>query len=337
MPSNETGNAPKGSDEPSTNNSNDYGLRLEDQQNDFVLDFLYHDAPRVASFLAQFGTYGVPQQSKTGEFAKRSSATKTGGSAGIDVPIVAKGQASVEYTVTDDTQQSAETTWDPLWANARKLLDFLEERDLIQRDIWKARVGQFVLAKGALIFLDLAMLKQAWEKPSIKKQVMSGVPSGGKARQEALKKIGVPPDFEFQFLFDLLSIMPHSLQATVLSDQGGVWCCLSEQHLVGLASDLLLKHGAFIPGEWSILGALDATMDPQRVPSPGEPATRSLDDLVADLVPTVVGKLAAQMAPVARNMMGRPRDTFGVTPILIFREVSPSPPVSSIPSEGRQE
>lgn len=164
MPSNETDNEQTKSDEPLTNNSNNSSPQQDDQQNDFVLDFLYHDAPRVASFLAQFGTYGVPQQSKTGQAAKRVGATKTGGAAGIDVPAVAKGQASLEYTSTDDTQRTEETTWDPLWANARALLDFLEERDMIQRDIWKARVGQFVLAKGALIFLDLAMLKGAWEQ-----------------------------------------------------------------------------------------------------------------------------------------------------------------------------
>src|SRR4051812_46572171 len=115
MPSNETESVPKKSDEPSMSSSSDSRPQLEDQQSDSVLDFLYHDAPRVASFLAQFGTYGVPQQSRSGELAKRGSTTKTGGAAGIDVPAIAKGQASLDYTVTNDTQRSEETTWDPLW------------------------------------------------------------------------------------------------------------------------------------------------------------------------------------------------------------------------------
>jgi len=57
MPSNETGNEQKKSDEPLTINLSGSSPQPEGQQSDSVLDFLYHDAPRVASFLAQFGTW----------------------------------------------------------------------------------------------------------------------------------------------------------------------------------------------------------------------------------------------------------------------------------------
>ncbi len=63
--------------------------------------------------------------------------------------------------------EASERIYDPLWTNARVLLDYLAERDMIQRDIWEARMGQFVLAKGSIVVLDLGMLKNVWVKPTI--------------------------------------------------------------------------------------------------------------------------------------------------------------------------
>src|SRR5689334_5905230 len=122
MPSNEIDREQTKSDEASTSNSSDSKRQQESPQSVSVLDYLYHDVPRVASYLAQFGNYGVPQQSKTGQIAKRGSVTKTGVAAGVDVPLVAKGGTTHETTTTNDQQRNEETTWDPLWANATSLL-----------------------------------------------------------------------------------------------------------------------------------------------------------------------------------------------------------------------
>src|ERR1700682_1288268 len=96
MPSNETDSEQKKSAEPLTTNSNDSSPPQEDQRNNSVYDFLYHDARRVGSFLAQFELQGVPQQSRASESFEKSSTTRTASSAGIDVISLAKGQLARE-------------------------------------------------------------------------------------------------------------------------------------------------------------------------------------------------------------------------------------------------
>lgn len=80
------------------------------------------------------------------------------------------GQATVYSTTSVDEHDTAERTCNPLWTRARTLLNYLTYDGMICRDIWEARLGQFVLVKGALIVLDASLLKAAWDKPEIEDQ-----------------------------------------------------------------------------------------------------------------------------------------------------------------------
>lgn len=284
-----------------------------------VFDFLYHDARRVGSFLAQFEMYGVPAQVRATESAGRTATTRLSGQAGANLLTAVKANAALDLAVADDERDAAERTYDPLWTNARALLDYLFERDLIRRDLWDARVGQFVLASGSLIVLDVAMLKAAWDKPSVKKLVTQGaqVPAA-----KGHRKGHAAPPSQAQLLIELLTVLPHSLQAHLLGADYSVWCSLSESSLVGMSSDLVLKHGALVPGEWHILGVLDAQPDVIGESEETSAVAAALDAAVAGTAGTAVGTLAAQLAPVVRQLLGRPRPSFGMTPLLIFREVS---------------
>lgn len=299
MPSPEIRSAPKRSAEPPQSGESASEPLPEDPARRSVFDFLFHDARRVGSFLAQFETYGVPSQVKATEGIGSTGTTKTATSGKLSLPALAQGQLSKDVSVADELREATERTYDPLWTNARALLDYLSEQDLLQRDIWEARIGQFVLASGTLVILDLAMLKNAWDKPVIKRKIQ---------QQEE----------NAQFLLELLSIMPHSLQASRFGENFGVWCSLPEESLVGQSSDLVLKHGALVPGNWSMLGIVDATPDPK----PGEGEGENMDDVVAREAGSMVGTFAAQLAPMTRDLLGRPRTSFGITPLLIFRQVS---------------
>jgi hypothetical protein len=82
--------------------------------------------------------------------------------------------------------------------------------------------------------------------------------------------------------------------------------------MIGSVGDLSLKHGTDIPGQWNMLGILDA------MPSP----------IPAQIMIPYTG-IAEHMAPTIKNfsnmgrtMLGRPPEAFGATTLLIFREVS---------------
>lgn len=287
-----------------------------------VYDFLYHDARRIGSFLSQFEAHGLPSSVKATSGAGRGTNTKTAFSGSGKIPVIIQGSVGHETTTSDEIKDSIERTFDPLWMNARSLLDYLQSQDLIQRDIWAARIGQFALVQGTMIFLDMGLLRNSWDKPSVKKKFIDGFaePNPAANRNERRRnRQRSNEDPEGQFVYDVISSFPHPIQSYIVGENFTVWITLAEASLAYTSSDLVLKHGALVPGVWSMLGIVDAFPDVQHEPTEENP---SVDDVVAGLVSPSVGNLAATMAPVARSMIGRPRTAFGMTPLMIFREVS---------------
>ena len=158
MPSNETNNEQMKSDAAPKSGESGSGRPREGQKSNSVYDFLYHDARRIASFLAQFETYGVLQQVKATEVAARTESAKHGLTTGLSVAIARAGTAQ-DVTTGSEERDSAERTYDPLWTNARTLLNYLADREMIVRDLSQAQIGQFVLVTGNLAAFDLGIFE----------------------------------------------------------------------------------------------------------------------------------------------------------------------------------
>ena len=304
----------------------------EDQENGSVFDFLYNDTRRVSSFLSQFDPSGymdkIVHRDGVVKSRKRGFKVGLGGGASI-VGTGGQGSVSFEKGPSDEGSESLERSYDPLWANAIALLDYLDERGIIRRGLSEARIGHFVLVKGQIMLLDLAMLKGAWEKGPIQKLIRNGMqdaqPEANRAerrKQSSTGKSQTNTAFEqTELLVSLLSIFPHSIQARMIAANVNVWSTLDADSIVGKSGDLILKHGTLIGGEWSMLGVLDAfPYDPEFKLESGEDE----GDMFARIAETGVGALAARLAPAARAVMGRPPSAFGMTPLLIFRDVSGS-------------
>ena len=264
-----------------------------------VYDFLYHDPRRIASFLSQFTQYGQPQSLSRSESTGENASTRN----------VVTGKAIIlagsgETAASESASQALTTTYDPLWQNALALLDYLHQRRLIQRDVARARIGQFVLVQGELDVVNLGTLGRAWNESSFKKLALAaaGVAPG--------KRKGQHRD-EVEAGLSFIKLLPHSIHAT-LRGVVSVWCCLQSAGMVVSADDLLLKHGVIVQGSWTLLGILDA--GPDLRPTASE--SSGVDDLV---------DLMRSLAPAARKLLGRPSDHYGVTPLLIFRETGQPP------------
>ncbi|WP_299724694.1 hypothetical protein [Devosia sp.] len=286
-----------------------------------VFDFIYHDAPRVASFLAQFDSSGhLTQIAQSAHITRvRDEGDKTTGTLGI-----VSGETT--KAASDEFGKESQRVYDPTWANARVLLDYLDEAGKIQRDISKAQIGQFVLASGSLSLSDLRLMEKTWRLPSVKKLMTNGAESQNKlppiakgqrnnselllarkAAEEAQKAVQGGIDL----FFDLITILPHTIQAR-LSGNTPTWCSLSREGMTFEASDIVLKYGAEIPGEWNILGILDAQPD-----TPGQ--SGEVDWGQGE---EIAAKMVGIIAPITRNMLGRPGYCYGVTPLLVFRVVA---------------
>lgn len=269
-----------------------------DSQENSVFDFLYHDPQRIASFLSQFDENGHLTQ--VVQKAGKKSATNDSGqlSARLGVPFVGGGDANLSTTNTQSAEREGQRTYDPVWANSLLLLEYLTDQNFIQRHLPNANMGQFVLVKGNLWVIDLGLMKDIFSNPTVQ-GFLTSQSGAATAQQTIAMTMGV----------SLVTVIPHVTQAVLSAPSGLTWSSLNPAGLTMPAADLLMKHGFSIGGKWSILGVLDAVPDKALPPAPP-----------ASLGPYVTGLVS--MAPSIRPMLGRPSDAYGITPLLIFREVS---------------
>ena len=303
--------------------------------NAFVLDFLYHDSRRIASFLSQFDELGHLQRvTQTDESAaKEKEGSITGGSLGVPGTL---GKHEKGKTASSWESETAQRVYDPFWANARRFLDLLTEGDMIQRDIENARIGQFVLSTGSLIILDNSMLRAIWDQPAVSKFIKAQEKAAAEAQaadQDALEPINrkqrraeqskarktrpeTPEVSETELALALMPHMPHSGQLHIVTDDFAVWAAAADEALVAPMSELILKHGQKVAGQWSMLGILDA------LPWEQAEMMNPLEMVRVGMTQESISNAALQMAPAIRRALGRPLLSYGMTPLLVFREVS---------------
>jgi hypothetical protein len=304
----------------------------DDQNTDSVFDFLYHDARRVGSFLAQFDHFGHLQQVSAKENAakggKRGYSLKLGG----NLPALPGSIEGTEGSLTFSRDSSVgseglERVYDPLWTNALALLDYLDERGLIHRDVTTGRLGQFVIATGQLSILNMVLLPKIWESKAVRdmsvrqysenaRQQWAANPENGALKGSERSKMQnavVAAAIEMAKAgMDVLPSFPHSAQCTISGANASVWSTLSAEGLVGTVADLSLKHGTEIPGEWHLLGVLDAQPNPvaeQTVVA----STGTLQHF---------GNVIKNFSNLGRTLLGRPPEAYGVTALLLFRKVA---------------
>jgi len=278
-----------------------------------VFDFLYHDARRIASFLSQFDAAGYLKEIVLGQSVERakqrSGIAKASG--GVPAVLLAGGEHSTETSAS--YEDKSQRIYDPVWANALSFLDLLDEKNMINKDISSANMGQFVLCSGSLSMTDLKLMERIWKLSSVQAlmKLSQSEPGNRKQRRAKGKPISNSTN-EIDLVIDLLGVLPHTIQAKISGNQN-IWCSLTEDGMSTLPSDITLKHGTSIPGIWHVLGILDAKPE-IRIDLEQEPDLSDGQELAA--------KVMTMLGPVAQNFLGRPEDHYGITPLLIFRRVA---------------
>ena len=291
----------------------------------FVLDFLYHDSRRIGSFLSQFEEDGHLQQftrTKNGSRSKRENSRREGG-ANFGV---AAGKMESSAEVSLGITESYARVFDPYWANARAFLNYISDLDMLNGEILNGEIGQFVIIKGYLSILDLAMMKQAWSLPAIQKKILGEskphkpVSQMTTAEKNAYKDAQKEERDNKELTLELMQILPHAIHASLIVDENPaalVWGSLLEEYLVVPASEVTLAHGGKLPGTWTIVGILTAKPE-WLVPNLNE----SMDAESVGMLTSMVGQVSQHLAPIVRFALGRPAAAYAVTPLLIFREVA---------------
>ncbi|QBX34587.1 hypothetical protein E4191_07590 [Paracoccus liaowanqingii] len=216
--------------------------------------------------------------------------------------------------------------YDPTWANAREFLNVVDEAGLIHRDVSSASVGQIVLCQGSLSVKNLQLLTSIWSSPSAKKMMADGIKQNSvpplgrnaqkdptiKAMHDAAVLAAQNMRHGLELFMDLIPTFPHTVQATISGDKD-VWCSLLPEGLTFDPSNITLKFSEHLPGTWSAIGILDALPDEQ--PDSG---IKQVDYMNG----AAMAKLGDTIAPMIRMFLGRPYEAYGITPLLVFREIS---------------
>ncbi|WP_366555714.1 hypothetical protein [Aquibaculum sediminis] len=291
-----------------------------------VFDFLYHDVRRVASFLSQFNDAGHLTGVTVGDINEEAKHTHGSIKASGSIPGLAKANGS--YGENENSRNSHEHTrvYDPIWSNARSFLNYLDSHNLIERDFENARIGQFFLTSGKLEITDLDMIRRSMDLPSIKRIFKTMQPNAHKNRSMRRSSKEDASDNQTahnrDIAFELLTILPHALLGRIFANNGqAVWSTLDRPSLLTNSEYLLLKHGSSISGKWNMLGIIDA------IPGAYGDIDNDSDSLYGmnsahnqgqELFVSVFNSII----PLSKRFLGRPESYHGMTPLLIYREVS---------------
>ncbi|MFT3815265.1 MAG: hypothetical protein QM740_18115 [Acidovorax sp.] len=269
-------------------------------EEDFLVDFLYADRPRLAVFAAQLFNDGH----LTG--LKRSSQT------GVDSLLKIKGGvpgvAGGESSSTDKIQESVERQFDATWAAPLNVLRELNARGLIIDGVDRAALGQIVLVRGTIQVTDVRMLQKLW-RPVVKAQEAKNL---AEAKTESERKKIHRMSRDETSAVDLIELLPHALQFHIRNDEVACWATLDPDQMTINPADLAFKHGPSIPGEWLTLGVLDG--------KPSSPQEGFLEAVKHVNSPIQLGMV--QVLKGLREAFGRGEDDYGITPLVIYRAVN---------------
>ena len=281
---------------------------------DSIFDVLYADTRRLSSLLSQFSDDGIVTE------LTRAAGETASSEIALSIKVV-------KSDTTEGSTTSSSRKIDPQWLLP---LLFLEEaRGMIQRDITSASIGSLVLSTGRLIVTDLSILQEMWKSPAMKRHLLKIATKGSDdaGNRHERRASGKPPvkqdTTELEAVLELLPLLPHSPQLNIVTSDYAVWSTIDPGSLVGSVADLLLKHGAKVAGSWSMVGILDG-----RPFEASDEEGHDYDDILSYLDKIRLGmtldnvwKAATELATPIRQALGRPITSYGVTPLIIFREI----------------
>lgn len=242
-----------------------------------LYDFIYIDIHKSKILLAQIESDGILTHIKSRTEQQNLSINK----AGIDTGLV----LGKENNNTDI--ESIEQSFDAALSVHLKLLHKLSEQNRIKKDITNAKVGDIVLFSGAVDIFDISTLQ--------------GLLSSGLI--PISKK-----DKDFNVVTAVIKLIPSTVQFTFKDEkENRAWMTLPENNLLMPSSELLLKYGGSLEGEWSIIGILDSL--------PGKRESAFADNREN------ISKLSL-MSNKLHELAGKHPDHFGITPLMIFRSIA---------------
>lgn len=261
-----------------------------------LYDFLYNDTRRIASFLSQVNELGYLQQVKESELSGSGFNNVKDRKIKVKIPTIINAELGAKVAPYEKEELNLEKTYDPLWMHAVNFLNYLENKKLLQKDIYQASLGQFVEVSGTVHLIDFEAFKEAFSSPTLFKNA-------------GLKDKGVQ-----QTISKIMNALPYSLQGHIIYQNDNTWFTLDKMFLTGQVSDIMLKYGYALNGIWKIIGILDVR--------PNEGINEGNTDTMSnDYIQNPSWYKLKEVINSFHSMLGRPENVASITPLLIYRNI----------------
>lgn len=275
----------------------------QDLQNiESIFDFFYLDHTKIKSFYAQLnGSGALTSIKKTKHIADAKKAEVS-----VGIPTVTGGKMSTDHSANS----SAEHGYDGVPTMPREMINGLDALGYIYRDLIPENLGSLVLLNGCLNVTDVEVMKGII-KPSVD-YMAEQMPS--RTRED--KKKAIQFKNQMRPLLDFIAQVPFALSCSLYVKNPNhqnlteVWMSLSRDDISSQVHDISFKHGDKLAGQWYVLGVLDA------IPNSLQSAKENIPDHDGF---GQFKKSASEML----QMFGRHPESYGITPIAIFRVSKP--------------
>jgi hypothetical protein len=255
-----------------------------------LLDFLYQDKSKIASFYAQVFSGNIVAITKHEENSKAKE-VRYGGK-------VAIAEASRQTQEQSSTQVS--TQIDPHDYSSLLLLSAL---DLAPSDqVEPEMIGKMVLLEGTLRIRNYVALKTMF--PIVLKAGLVDSQLGTASLRAPNMSEKKQKEQARTLIGSLFDIIPSGLEMEVIDAQGrSIVGPLKPEYLDQSPDDILRTYGETLGGEWSVLGILG--FQKQRPAVPGHLLRQTVDDIGRTI-----------------RALYAPADEYIITPVLIYRQIS---------------
>ncbi|EKN3740018.1 hypothetical protein ACMU9U_004111 [Yersinia enterocolitica] len=267
-------------------------MAQDSQSIDSLYDYFYLDSNRIHSLTSQLFDEGVitniKQNSTESDGINRSVA--------VDLKLI-----KAAIGASESIGRTQERMFDSSWGIPLELMSKLQELNRLKTGLTDGNLGDLVLVSGGMKLFDAIMIIEAM--PAMIK--FTNITGASPKNKQQNKNISAGAE--------ILKILPKSTQIDFADTDGNsVWMSVDPKNLTIGPGDIALKYGSRIPGTWHLIGFIDAYPD-SMISSEDTPYNIPTNDLKGSM---------DFMLDMIRTSMGRSPESYGITPLMIFRTVS---------------
>ncbi|MBF7694178.1 DUF6414 family protein [Acinetobacter pollinis] len=279
-------------------------MAQESQDIESIFDFFYLDTRKISSFYAQLTGSGAISTRKNISITLDETTNEYAGNLKV---------ISGKHGSKNNSGQNSEDSFDASVTMPREMIDRLDELGYIYRDLTPENLGSIVLLNGFLSVNDIEVMK-GLIKPSFDfmLQQMPNKTGADKTKIQQFKKLTEP-------LLGFISHLPFALSCSLYAKDEHtdnlteVWMSLTREDISSQVHDISFKHGDTLAGQWYVLGVLDA------IPNALDENKQNIPNVNDD----GFGEFKKSISEVLK-MFGRNSESYGMTPIAIFRVLKPN-------------